>query len=466
MSAPLLPSETISRVDGFGMRSLADGYRFQPTSDDEIREVFQLARRTGRQIVLRGAGRSYGDASIGPELIILDISKMNRVLRWNPETGVIECEGGVTIEQLWRHCLPAGWWPPVVSGTMFPTLAGALAMNIHGKNEYKVGTLGEHVVGFEVILPSGELATSLEFLPLLLSSAGLLGVIVRVKLQMKKVPSGDVDVLPIYCGNWEDQFHSFEKSEASSDYMVSWIDAFAKGQTAGRGLFHSARYAEGAAATLQPEHQDLPGKILGFFPKSQVWKILKQCNTRRKMRALNALKHASSRWFGNRKGHRQSLVAFSFLLDYVPNWRWAYLPGGFLQYQTFVPKEMAPAVFARQLRMAQEAELEPFLAVMKRHRPDTLPFIFGHSVDGYSLALDFKVTDKTWPRIRDLCHRMNDVVLQAGGWFYFAKDSTLRPSDVAAFLGKDLDRFREAKRSFDPDCILTSSLAKRLELFR
>ena len=68
---------------------------------------------------------------------------MSRILSWDPATGIAELEPGVTVEQLWKHILPDGWWPAVVSGTAFPTVAGALAMNIHGKNNYKVGPLGD-----------------------------------------------------------------------------------------------------------------------------------------------------------------------------------------------------------------------------------------------------------------------------------------------------------------------------------
>ena len=49
------------------------------------------------------------------------------------------------------------------------------------------------------------------------------------------------------------------------------------------------------------------------------------------MRWVNSGKHHASRLLGNGRPHYESLVAFSFLLDFVPNWRWAYLPGGFIQ---------------------------------------------------------------------------------------------------------------------------------------
>lgn len=453
----------MARLSGYGMGAAADAYLYRPSTVGEVHEVFRLAREGGRQVVLRGAGRSYGDASIAGEALALDISRMNAVLSWDPVTGVLDAEAGLTIEGIWRRTLEDGWWPPVVSGTMFPTLAGALAMNIHGKNNFRVGTLGEQVIDLDVVTSDGRLLTLTPDDPrfhAVVSGLGLLGAITRVKLQLKKVPSGDVRVVPVSARNWDEQFAAFEEFEGTADYMVSWVDCFSDG----RGLFHAAYYDETAnPATLRPEHQDLPDTILGFWPKSVVWRALKFFSRRAGMRFINAAKYRSSAMLGDRKEHPQSLVGFSFLLDYVPNWRWAYLPHGFIQYQSFVPKEQARRVFAEQVRLQREARLESYLGVMKRHRPD--PFLFSHAVDGYSLALDFKVHPRTWPRLEALCHQMNDLVLEAGGRFYLAKDSTLRPSDLRGYIGDErLAQFRDLKAEMDPGNVLTSALAKRLEI--
>ncbi|MBC8066069.1 MAG: FAD-binding oxidoreductase, partial [Chlorobia bacterium] len=111
-------------------------------------------------------------------------------------------------------------------------------------------------------------------------------------------------------------------------------------------------------------------------------------------------------------------------------------------------------------QMSQTAKLEPFLGVLKKHRYDK--FLVSHGLDGYSLALDYKVTERNWIDLQALAHSMNDVVLEAGGRFYLAKDSTLRPEDVERYLGTSLDRFRELKAQLDPENLLTSDQAARV----
>lgn len=456
----------LNRLSGFGQSEYGDAYVFRPTGVDEIRSVFELAKLKGKKVVLRGSGRSYGDAAYGCEDIVLDITRMNRILSWDKETGIAECESGVTIENLWRGCMEDGYWPPVVTGTMYPTLAGALAMNVHGKNNFCKGTLGEHVTEMEVLFPTGELRVltpSDDLFYSVISSAGLLGVITKVKIKMHPVVSGNLKVWAGAATNWDEQFAMFERFEKDSDYMVSWVDCFGRKDQRGRGQFHAAWYSDFPnPKSLRADAQDLPALIMGFFPKAAVWRILKMLNNRWGMRLINWAKYTASRALGHEKFHEESLVGFSFLLDYVPDWRKSYEPGGFIQYQTFVPKESAKQVFDQQVKLQQEAGLESFLGVLKRHRPDK--FLLSHAVDGYSLALDFKVTEKNRRALWDLAHRMNDLVLAAEGRFYFAKDSTLRPEDAQAYLGSNLTTFRELKSQLDPEGLLTSDLARRLKL--
>ena len=95
---------------------------------------------------------------------------------------------------------------------------------------------------------------------------------------------------------------------------------------------------------------------------------------------------------------------------------------------------------------------------MKRHRPDN--YLFSHAVDGFSLALDFKVRRRE--KFVRLMDELNQIVLEGSGRFYFAKDSTLTPDVVAAYLGEDtINRFKQLKEKVDPQNILQTDLYKR-----
>ncbi len=466
-----LPEERLENVEGWGMSSTAVSYVYRPVNCDGIQEAFDAARHSGRSVGLRGAGRSYGDASLNAENVTLDLTRMRRILKWDPETGVIRVETGVSIQQLWQYTIEDGWWPHVVSGTMFPTLGGAAAMNIHGKNNWKAGPIGDHILAFDILLPSGELkhcsrTGNSELFHAAIGGFGMLGVITELTLQLKKVHSGLLKVEAIGVRNFQDLFDLFESRLPVSDYLVGWIDCFASGDALGRGQVHQANYLEPGEDThpvqsLRVEHQELPDSLFGVVPKSVMWRLMKPFVNDSGMQAINFAKSLSASTISHGQTHTQSHAGFAFLLDYVPNWKHAYKPGGLIQYQSFVPKESAQAVFSEQLKLAQSYGVVPYLGVFKRHRPDN--FLMTHAVDGYSLALDFAVTPEKKGALLSLTAEMDRLVLEAEGRFYFAKDSALHRSSALEALGRErISKFLALKQECDPENILQTNLYRRL----
>ncbi len=468
------PERNLEYVEGWGMAVGAPSRVFRPASVAEIAAAFEAARADRVPIGLRGSGCSYGDASVNERGHVLELTRMNRILAFDPSSGIANCEAGVTIEQLWKTILPHGWWPRVVSGTMFPTLGGALAMNIHGKNNFAVGTIGEAVREFDIVLPSGEVRTCSrerhsDLFHAAIGGLGLLGVISRVEIQTKRVHSGDLEVRAKSTATLAEAMAYFEAHKGTSAYLVAWIDCFAGGRELGRGLVHDARYLrygeDGAPEkTLTLEHQDLPKNVLGVVPKGEVWRALRLLNHDFGMRALNLAKYLAGQIEERQGPHRQSHAAFAFLLDYVPNWKWAYGRGekrGLIQYQAFVPHARARDVFEEILRRNQLARIVPYLGVLKRHRPD--PFWLTHAVDGWSFALDYKVTPATRARLWRHCADLTRIVLAAGGRFYFAKDVLITSADLTAMFPPDrLSAFLDLKRELDPHTLLESDLSRRV----
>ena len=190
-------------LENFGHSLQAPAYVFKPARSEEILQAFELANKMGLTVTARGAGRSYNDASLNGGGIVLNMSAMDRIVEWDPQTGRVIVEPGVTIEKLWQQVEPDGWWPPVVSGTMFTTLGGCLGANVHGKNNFKVGPIGEHVIEFTAILPTGdEIVCSpqknSDLFYAMISGFGMLGIFTSITLQMKRIYSGlmEVDARP------------------------------------------------------------------------------------------------------------------------------------------------------------------------------------------------------------------------------------------------------------------------------
>ena len=457
-----------ARVEGWGMAVGGPAQVLRPDSLDDIREAIAFARSAKLKIALRGAGCSYGDASCGTGKLVLDFTRFSRILDFNAQTGVIRVQAGATIGDIWKRALPEGWWPPVVSGTMAPTLGGAVAMNIHGKNAYRVGPIGDHVLRLRVLLMNGSERELLPDEPLfaaVVGGFGELAIITEVELQLKHIYSGQLDVDALCGDNFAEIFKIFDDWQDRSDYLVAWIDGFAAGDGLGRGLVHMAHQVQPGVdanpqALMTVAAQTLPPRLFGVIPKSWMWLFLWPFSNNLGMRFVNLVKYWSSRLLEHGKRYRQGHAAFHFLLDYVPNWKWAYKPGGLIQHQIFVPKEHAQRIFAEAFRIQHRYGLPTWLAVMKRHRPDR--FLLTHGLDGYSMAQDFAVTKSNRAKLWQMCHEVDALVAGVGGRFYFAKDATLEPTTVlAAWPKENLLRFAALRRELDPEGLLATDLFER-----
>ncbi len=461
-------------VEAWGMADGAHSRVFRPRSVEEIRTVYEQAERDGVTLGLRGTGNSYGDASMNSEGHVLDISTMDAILDFDTETGIADLEAGVTIEKLWKYIVPLGFWPRVVSGTAFPTLAGAAAMNIHGKNNYAVGTLGDAILELDLVLPSGELRTcsrdeNADLFHAAIGGFGMLGCFSRIKLQTKRVYSGDLYVYAFANRNLREMMDYMEANRATADYLVGWIDCFAGGDQAGRGLVHDARYLEPGedpdpASTLSLDHQILPSKIFGLYPKSEMWRLMRLLCNDPGMRFVNFAKYVAGRLEAMGPPKKWRHAEFAFLLDFVPNWKWAYGRTdrrGLIQHQIFLPKETAYDAYLEVMAHNRKQGFVPYLGVFKRHRPD--PFWLTHAVDGWSMAQDFRVTPSNREALWKHCAEVTEIVLEAGGKFYFAKDLVIGHQDMLrAFPPDRLADFLALKREVDPECRLQTDLWRRV----
>jgi FAD/FMN-containing dehydrogenase len=231
----------------------------------------------------------------------------------------------------------------------------------------------------------------------------------------------------------------------------------------GRGQIHTADYLhEGEdpdwQKNMRVDFQTLPGTFFGVVPKGLLYIFMTPFVNNLGWRAVSTAKYVASL----RRGQfRQSHAGFHFLLDYVPNFERSYGRGGLIQYQSFLPKETALDAWTEILKISQKRGLPSYLGVTKRHRPDK--FLLSHAVDGFSFAMDFKVTERNRAALKKMLAEFDEIVLEAGGRFYFAKNSETSPETARRFLGEAaIAKFKQLKQRCDPANVLESDLYRRV----
>ena len=185
-------------ISGWSKTVSSDATISYPENYQEVCQIIRKAKDDNHSISIRGAGRSYGDNTLNRGEVILCTEKMNKIIDFSEKNGEIIVQAGVTIEDVYLFSIKFGWLMPVVPGTRYVTIGGALGNNIHGKNCEFEGNIGEHVSSFKIMLSSEEVLEcsrdqNSDIFYTAISGLGLIGVIIEIKLQLKQVPSNYIE---------------------------------------------------------------------------------------------------------------------------------------------------------------------------------------------------------------------------------------------------------------------------------
>src|SRR6187401_3132965 len=117
----------------------------------EVRSEDLVRIADGRPLS-RGLGRSYGDSSLPApsDREVVSTVLADRILAFDPDSGVLRAEAGLSLDDIYRLFLPRGWFVPVTPGTKFVTLGGMVAADVHGKNHHIAGSFGRHVAWLDL----------------------------------------------------------------------------------------------------------------------------------------------------------------------------------------------------------------------------------------------------------------------------------------------------------------------------
>jgi decaprenylphospho-beta-D-ribofuranose 2-oxidase len=442
-------------LTGWGRTAPTAATVIAPDDDDDVDALLGRAGRRG--LIARGLGRSYGDAAQNAGGTVLDGRALDQVIRIDPATGVARVSAGVSIDELIRAALPLGYFVPVTPGTRAVTIGGALAADVHGKNHHVDGSIANHVDSFTLHTPKQVLEVTPASDPELFwgtaGALGLTGVVTDVTLRLLAVETSLLRSHTERCRDLDTVMARMLDEDAGHRYSVAWIDCLARGASLGRSVLSLGDHAR--LDDLPPAKRARP---LAFDAREIV-----SAPPWAPTGLLNRLTIAAFNEFWYRvtpalHGKLETIGAYFHPLDGVRGWNRLYGRRGFVQYQYVVP-DAAGASVRRTLEMLSDARAASFLAVLKRFGPGN-PGPLSFPAPGWTLALDIPAAV---PGLGQLLDDLDDVVVEAGGRVYLAKDSRLRPELLGAMY-PDLDRFAELRARVDPMRVLQSDLQRRLGL--
>ena len=283
---------------------------------------------------------------------------------------------------------------------------------------------------------------------------GLTGVMVDATVRMQPIESSRLVVDTDRTDDLDQVMALMVEGDADYDYSVAWIDLLATGRHMGRSILDRGRFAtraEALAGGMDDPFRYTPHQLPSLpdlFPSGLINKVT--------CRAFNEV------WYRKapsmRRDQLMTIEEFFHPLDMVSDWNRVYGGRGFFQWQFAVPDE-AGDVVRRSLERLSKAGVPSFLAVLKRFGPgNDAPLSF--PTKGWTLAFD----TATEPGLERLFDELDEMVVDAGGRIYLAKDSRVRP-ELVPIMYPRLDEWRRVRDEVDPDQRFRSDMSRRLRLY-
>lgn len=432
----------------------------RPDYPDQIIDLLKNAD-PGHPILARGLGRSYGDAALNARGITLDLTRMNRMLSFDDRRGILTCEAGTSYEEILRTFVPRGWFPAVTPGTRFVTVGGAVAHDVHGKNHHQDGAFSRFVESFRLLTGKGEIVEcsrdqNVDLFKATLGGLGLTGIILDVSFRLKRIETAFLKQKTV---RTKDLFHTlalFDQLDADFPYSVAWIDCLARGSSRGRGVAFFGKHSgkdelrDPSGAYSLTLHR---GSRLTYPFTTPSWLL-----NRFTVGGFNRV----FRWKHPREKSDESVHygPFFYPLDFIHNWNRAYGKRGFTQFQCVLPEETGRKALDTILTATGRHGQASFLSVLKKMGPADEGFL-SFPLRGFTLSMDFPIK----AGIAKFLLELTKVVLDHGGRMYLAKDATLDPESFRKMYPL-YDNWRSVVATVNPDGLIRSEMAERLQLLR
>ncbi|WP_088242468.1 FAD-binding oxidoreductase [Calothrix rhizosoleniae] len=450
------PSILELELSGWGRYPVIKSYLQRPEKISSFSEIVQESKDIS--VIPRGAGRSYGDAALNPKGHTILTERLNRMLAFDQQTGILRCEAGVTIKEILEVFAPRGWFPAVTPGTKFVTIGGAIAFDVHGKNHHLDGAFSRHVKSLTLILASGEVVecSSQENSDLFWATVGgmgLTGIITEVELALCPIQTAYIQSHKLKANNLDEAIALFTEYEPQYQYSVAWIDCLASGRSLGRSILMLGNHAQ--VDELDSKQRNQPLQIQSK-PRFKVpFDLPAGLLNRYTISTFNGL------YFARQRSRQvQSIIdydSFFYPLDFLWDWNRLYGKQGFVQYQFVVPLETSREALLKVLQLCSHKGWGSFLAVLKRLGSHSGWLSF--PMPGYTLALDMPVKPGIW----EFLEQLDQIVIQYGGRVYLAKDARLSPEAFRSMY-PSFPKWLEVKSKVDPYNHFSSAVSRRLQI--
>lgn len=407
-------------------------------------DLFHLKNQ---QLIARGAGYSYCNASVSEIALVVDMLRMNRILNFNLDQATITVESGITVGELNQFVISKGYIIPVLPGYPAITVGGSIAFNVHGKSSFLTGTFGDIIENITLFHPEkGELSLSpksnKDIFELTIGGMGLTGIILTATIRLKRIPGGRIHLKKISVNNVHDAVQAMIDNKDQYEFVYSWNNLNRYGNRFGQGFVYLETFAKGTVKSghyknrLHNVHQ-IPGvqnktltKLMCYF-----YYIIQNLKSDESFLDL----------------HKACFPIYGKEIYY-------YLFGkeGFREYQALFPFETYHQAFIELEELLKSKKYPVTLGSLKLFSGNR--HLLNFNGPGVCLAMDVSANADS----EDLFEMIDAICIKYNAIANISKDSRLSASTIQQMY-PDYHEFKKRILAFDSGNHIHSDLKKRLD---
>jgi decaprenylphospho-beta-D-ribofuranose 2-oxidase len=413
---------------------------------ERYRDLIDLVG-SGINFIPRGAGLSYSAASMADGTMSMDMTRFDRLLSFNPETGDVVVEPGITVGALTDFLASRGFSLPVVPGYPDITVGGCVAFDVHGKSQFHSGNFGQWVTEIRLFHPAhGELTCNptLEHavFDLTLGGMGLTGLVTRVALRTIRLGGRAVELSAVAVDDLGQASQLMQARADNVDCLYSWHNLNRRGRRFGAGVVFLERYVDGPPPKYTTRRRRF---AMGRHFPAPLWNRV----------TTGLALSIYERLQGRGRSRVLALHPALFPIEGLEGYYAAFGRRGFREAQLIVPFAEWSHFVEGMERTLERISVPVTLCSLKLFKGGDRYLSFTGS--GICLALDVPAT----PAALAFFSELDRLAVLHGARVNLSKDSRVS-EDLCRRIFPQYETFRSELRHFDPQSRVRSRLRDRI----
>ena len=426
-----------------------------PKNLQDLLKIIDYANKNQKKILPIGAGLSWFDTIYNTNNILVNLNHFKKKFEFNKKNGILNVSASFRINQILKKTIKYNWSLYSIPGADNVTIGGCIGNDVHGKDSFRHGNFGESIIELEILLSNKKIikcskTKNRKIFKSVVGGLGLIGIIINVKLKLKKI-SKTYKTDHFICSDYKEITRAIYYDNKSYDYINGWINIFSTKKKLGNGvIFKSKKILNKNLENNQNFNTNhfmskIQKHIFSFFVKNNLMKILNYL-----IFCLFKFKNSN---YNSYKDITYPLSSYGVDIKEVIK------PNSFFEIQVILKKKNLPNSLKNFILKCQKLKLDGFVIGIKMHKKNDNYLSFAN--EGVSININQIFNTVNFHSQFKKIKQLHNYVIKQNHKIYLCKDFLINKDDLK-IIYKNYKKFLVVKKKLDPKELFYSDFYRRI----